>query len=114
MRSRTKIGVFLGFDNFRTGLAVMNDVSRGCLEFAVVDNWRGAARKYRVALVGWEIGDKLGWQRDELGVWSALVLSSGKKYGILRGRSPTEDGERLTESWIRATAMTEPGGLKKK
>jgi hypothetical protein len=49
------MGVFLVFDNFRTELAVMNDVSRACRDFLVVDNWRGVARKYRVALVDWEI-----------------------------------------------------------
>ena len=55
--------------------------------FSVVDNWRGAARKYWVALVGWEIGDKLGWQRDELGVWSRLVVSDGKKIEFRAGGS---------------------------
>ncbi len=73
------MGVFLGFDNFRTELAVMNDVSRGCLEFAVVDNWRGAARKYRVALVGWEIGDKRGVAERRVGRLECASLERREK-----------------------------------
>jgi hypothetical protein len=65
----------------------MDDVSRGCLELAVVDNWRGAARKYRVVLVGWELVINGGRQRDELGVWSALVWSGGKKVEFRAGGS---------------------------